>query len=58
MHSDINHSKIFFVSLPRVMEIKPKINMWELIKLKRFFKAKDYKQGEKTILRLGENSSK
>ena len=40
------------------MEIKPKVNMMDLIKLKTFFKAKDYKQDEKTTLRLGENSSK
>ena len=27
---DINHSKIFFGSPPRVMEIKTKINKWDL----------------------------
>ena len=26
---------------PRVMEIKPKVNKWDLIKLKRFFTAKE-----------------
>ena len=31
---DINHSKIFFDPLPRVMEIK--INKWDLMKLKSF----------------------
>ena len=31
---DINHSKIFFDPPPRVMEIKTKINKWDLIKLK------------------------
>ena len=56
--NDINQSKIFFDPPPRVMEIKTKINKWDLIKLKTFFKAKDYKQDEKTTLRLGENSSK
>ena len=50
---DINHSKIFYDPLPRVMEIKTKINKWDLIKLKR-----NYKQGEKTTLRVGENNSK
>ena len=30
---DINHSKIFFDTPPRVMEIKTKINKWELMKL-------------------------
>ena len=33
---DINHSKIFFDPPPRVMEIKTKINEWDLLKLKRF----------------------
>ena len=31
---DINHSKILYDPLPRVMEIKTKINNWDLIKLK------------------------
>ena len=30
---DINHSKILYDSSPTVMEIKPKINKWDLIKL-------------------------
>ena len=34
--SDINHSKILYDSHPRVMEIKTKINKWDLIKLKSF----------------------
>ena len=32
---DINQSKILYDPLPRVMEIKTKINKWDLIKLKR-----------------------
>ena len=31
---DINHSKIFYDPPPRVMEIKTKINKWDLIKFK------------------------
>lgn len=31
--SDINHSKIFYDPTPRIMEIKTKINEWDLIKL-------------------------
>ena len=31
-----NQSKIFFDPSPRVMEIKTKINKWDLIKLKGF----------------------
>ena len=38
---DINHSKIFFDPPPRVMEIKTKINKWDLIKLKSFCTAKE-----------------
>ena len=30
--SDINHSKILYEPLPRVMEIKAKINKWDIIK--------------------------
>ena len=38
---DINHSKTFFDPPPRVMEIKTKINKWDLMKLKSFCKAKE-----------------
>ena len=34
--SDINHSRILCDPPPRVMEIKAKINKWDLIKLKSF----------------------
>ena len=43
---DINHSKILYDPPPRVMEIKTKVNKWDLIKLKTFCTAK------KTISRL------
>ena len=33
---DLNQSKILYDLLPRVMEIKPKVNKWDLIKLKAF----------------------
>ena len=33
---NINHSRIFYEPPPRVMEIKAKINKWDLIKLKNF----------------------
>ena len=32
--SDINHSRILYAPPPRVMEIKAKINKWDLFKLK------------------------
>ena len=38
-HFDINHSKIFLDPHPRVMNIKTKINKWNLIKFKSFCTA-------------------
>ena len=38
---DINHSRILYDPPPRVMEIKTKINTWDLIKLKSFFTMKE-----------------
>ena len=35
-HSYINYSRILYDPPPRVMEIKAKINEWDLIKLKTF----------------------
>ena len=35
-HSDLHHSRILHDPPPRVMEIKAKINKWDLIKLKSF----------------------
>ena len=37
----MSHSKILFDSLPRVMEIKTKINKQDIIKLKSFCTAKE-----------------
>ena len=39
--SDINHSRILFDSPPRVMEIKAKINKWDLIKIKSICTTKE-----------------
>ena len=39
--SNINHSKILYDLPPRVMEIKIKINKWDLIKLKSFCTTKE-----------------
>ena len=30
---DLNHSKIFFDPLPRIMETKTKVNKWDLVKI-------------------------
>ena len=57
--NDINQSTILCDPPPRVMEIKTKVNKWGLIKLKKLLHSKgNYKQGEKTTLRMGENDSK
>ena len=39
--SDVNHSRIVYDPLPRVMEIKAKINKWDLIKLESFCTTKE-----------------
>ena len=39
--SDINHNKILYDPPPRVMEIKTKIDKWNLIKLKSFYTMKE-----------------
>ena len=37
---DINQSKVLYGPPPRLMEIKTKINKWDLIKLKSFLHSK------------------
>ena len=39
--SDLNHSRIFYDPPPRVVEIKAKINKWDLIKRKSYCTAKE-----------------
>ena len=57
--TDINHNRILCDPPPRVLEIKAKINKWNLIKIKSFCtKKRNYKLGEKTALTMGENNSK
>ena len=41
MLSDINHSRILYDPPPRILEIKAKMNKWDLIKIKSFCTTKD-----------------
>ena len=53
---DINHSRILYDPPPRVMEIKAKINKWDLFKLKIFYTSKEtINKLKKTTYWLGEN---
>ena len=46
--SDINHNNIFFNSSLRIMEIKEKINKWDLFKYKSFCTEKEIIKKKKT----------
>ena len=39
--SNINHTNVFLGQSPKAIDIKTKINKWDLIKLIRFFIAKE-----------------
>ena len=41
MFSDINHSRIPYDPPPRILEIKAKINKWDLIKIKSLSTTKE-----------------
>ena len=51
--SDINHNRILYDPPPRVMEIKAKINKWDLIKLKSFGTIKETLSKVKDSLQNG-----
>ena len=57
--SNINHSRILYDPPPREIEIKAKINTWDLIKLKGFCITKEtIGKVKKTAFRMRENNSK
>ena len=39
--SDMNHSRVLYDPPPRILEIKVKINKWDLIKIKSFCTMKE-----------------
>ena len=41
--SNINHSRILYDTPPRILEIKAKINKWDLIKIKSFCTTEENK---------------
>ena len=57
--SDINHSRILYDPPPRVLEIKAKINIQDIIKLKSFCTMKEtISKEKKTAFTIGENNGK
>ena len=52
--SDINHSRILYDPHPRILEIKAKINKWDLIKIKSFCTTKETISKVKRAFRMGE----
>ena len=53
--SNINHSKIVYDPPPRVMEIKTKVNKWDLIK--SFCKAKETRDKNEVLCHTGQNDN-
>ena len=56
--SDINHTNVFLGQSPKAIQIKTKINKWDLIKHKLWHRKGNNKQNEKTSYRMGENICK
>ena len=59
MFSDRSHTNVFLGQSPKTIEIKAKINKWNLIKLYKLWHSKgNHKQNEKTTYGLGESICK
>ena len=56
--SDINCSNVFLYQSPKAIEIKEKINKWELKLTKRLHSKGNHKQNERTTNGLAENICK
>ena len=56
--SDIHHSRILYDPPPRILEIKAKVNKWDLIKLKSFCTMKETISKVKTQPQNGRNNNK
>ena len=56
--SDLNHSRILYDPPPRILEIKAKINKWDLIKIKSFCTTKETISKVKRQPSEWENNSK
>ena len=55
---NINHSRILYDPPPRKLEVKAKINKWDLIKIKSFCKTKETISKVKRAFKMGKNNSK
>ena len=55
---NVNCSNVSLDQSPKAIEIKAKMNKWDLIKHKLLHSKGNYKQGKKTTLRMGDNNSK
>ena len=56
--SDINRTNVFLGQSPKAIEIKAKINKWDLITHKLLHSKGNHKQNEETSYRLRENVCK